>query len=139
MRARAWSTSTILALAALAHGVPTAAQQVVRPVAVTGATALLSSAISPIATFPVHAARPSQAPGRRVPRWVGWGLVGAAAGALTFPLLGSMASDSESHPARDATVGALGGFVIVGGSIALWDAMCRGDTRSRRAGLCGRP
>jgi hypothetical protein len=72
------------------------------------------------------------------PRWVRWGLVGAAAGAITFPLLRGLASDGETHVGRDAMTGALGGFVLVGGSIAIWDALCAGNTRSRRAGLCGR-
>ena len=72
-----------------------------------------------------------------LPRWVRWGLVGAAAGAITLPLLSGLASDSESNTGRDVVAGAIGGFIIVGGSVALWDAVCAGDTRSRRAGLCG--
>jgi hypothetical protein len=77
------------------------------------------------------------APGRAMPTWLKWGLVGAAAGAVTLPLLGSLASDSRGEPARDAFVGAAAGFVIVGGSVALWQALCGPDSSSRRAGLCG--
>lgn len=72
------------------------------------------------------------------PRWVRWGLIGAAAGAVTLPVLSSLARDDEVHLGRAALAGALSGFVIVGGSIAIWDALCAGNTRSRRAGLCGR-
>ena len=73
-----------------------------------------------------------------MPTWVKWGLVGAAAGAVTFPLLGSMASDSRGNAAGDAVAGAAVGFVIVGGGVALWQALCGPDSSSRRAGLCGR-
>lgn len=74
-----------------------------------------------------------------MPTWVKWGLVGAGVGALTFPVLGGLASDSPQRPvARDAAVGAVAGFVIVGGSVALWQAVCGENSASRRAGLCGR-
>ena len=71
------------------------------------------------------------------PRWVRWGLVGAVAGAVTFPLLGGL-SGSDGSAAGDALAGAAVGFVILGGAVALWDALCAGQTGSRRAGLCGR-
>jgi hypothetical protein len=73
-----------------------------------------------------------------MPAWLKWGLIGAGAGAVTFPLLGSTASDSRSEPAKDAVAGAAVGFVIVGGGVALWQAVCGPDSSSRRAGLCGR-
>ena len=76
--------------------------------------------------------------GRGMPAWLKWGLIGAGAGAVTFPLLGSMASDSRSEPAGNAVAGAAVGFVIVGGGVALWQAVCGPDSSSRRAGLCGR-
>ena len=77
------------------------------------------------------------APGRPVPAWLKWGLVGAGAGAVTFPLLGGL-SDSNHQPARDAALGAAAGFVIVGGAVALWQGLCGPDSASRRAGMCGR-
>ncbi|MEO6446567.1 MAG: hypothetical protein ABIZ91_07780 [Gemmatimonadaceae bacterium] len=86
---------------------------------------------SPVAAM--HAVAPG------TPRWVRWGLAGAGAGALAFPLLGSLASDSRGRPARDAAVGAVAGFVVIGGSVALWDALCAPGGRSRRWGLCGHP
>jgi hypothetical protein len=49
-----------------------------------------------------------------------------------------MASDSQHDTAREAIVGAATGFVIVGGGVALWQAICGPDSASRRAGLCGR-
>ena len=83
--------------------------------------------------------RASYADARRpMPAWLKWGLVGAGAGAVAFPLLGSMASDARSEPAKNAVAGAAVGFVIVGGSVALWQAVCGPDSSSRRAGLCGR-
>jgi len=78
------------------------------------------------------------APGQPMPAWLKWGLVGAGAGAVTFPLLGGLASDSNHQPARDAALGAAAGFVIVGGSVAVWQALCGPDSASRRAGMCGR-
>jgi hypothetical protein len=100
------------------------------------------SSAAPIATMSAAmfaSPRASYADGRRaMPAWLKWGLVGAGAGAVTFPLLGSMASDSRSEPAKDAVAGAAVGFVIVGGGVALWQAVCGPDSSSRRAGLCGR-
>ena len=63
---------------------------------------------------------PAAQSGGGTPSWVKWGLIGAAAGALTFPLLSTLASDSEHNVAPDAAVGAVVGFVIVGGGVALW-------------------
>ena len=98
--------------------------------------------VAPIeTTSPAPAATPrasSAYAARGMPTWVKWGLVGAAAGAVTFPLLGSMASDSRGNAAGDAVAGAAVGFVIVGGGVALWQALCGPDSSSRRAGLCGR-
>lgn len=70
------------------------------------------------------------------PRWLRWGLVGAVAGAVAFPLLGGL-SGSDGNAAGDALAGAAVGFIILGGAVALWDALCAGQTSSRRAGLCG--
>jgi hypothetical protein len=72
-----------------------------------------------------------------MPRWVKWGLVGAAGGAIALPLLAGMSVDSDSDPfIQNAALGAAFGFVVVGGSVAIWDALCGGDTWSRRSGLC---
>lgn len=75
---------------------------------------------------------------RRTPTWVKWGLVGAAAGAVALPLIAPLASDSPQRAARDVVAGAAIGFVVIGGSVALWQAICGPDSASRRAGLCGR-
>ena len=72
-----------------------------------------------------------------IPRWVKWGLVGAAAGAITLPLLAGMSVDNDPDPfIKNAALGAAFGFVVIGGSVAIWDALCAGDTWSRRSGLC---
>ena len=75
-----------------------------------------------------------------MPRWVKWGLVGAAAGAVTFAVLSEAASTDQTRGGvvGDAATGAVLGFVIVGGSILAWDAVCGGEKRSRRPVLCGR-
>ncbi len=71
------------------------------------------------------------------PRWVRWGLIGAGAGAVAFAVLGRMTLDSEPNPMlQDAALGAVSGFVILGGSIALYDAVCSPGSRSRSIGLC---
>lgn len=124
---------------ALMFAAPLVAQPVARPVAAVRADAAGPQSVGQGETTTATRLADAGALGaRRVPRWVRWGLAGAAAGAVAMPLLASLASDTEARPARDAAGGALAGFVIVGGSIALWDAVCAGDTRSRRAGLCGR-
>jgi hypothetical protein len=152
MREHSWLPRFVLASSVALAG-PLGAQAPVFPV---GATP--SASVSPAGAGPVEQtlapwrglelpraasaaewfapAEPGNA--RGMPRWVRWGLVGAAAGAVTLPLLGSLASDGKARPARDAAAGAVGGFILVGGSVALWDAVCGENTRSRRAGLCGR-
>ena len=72
-----------------------------------------------------------------MPRWVKWGLVGAAGGAIALPLLAGMSVDNDPDPfIKNAALGAAFGFVVIGGSVAIWDALCGGDTWSRRSGLC---
>ena len=76
-----------------------------------------------------------------MPRWVKWGLVGAAAGAVTMPILSGMSAprdQARGGVVGDVAVGAVAGFVIIGGSILAWDAVCGGEKRSRRPVLCGR-
>ena len=72
------------------------------------------------------------------PRWLKWGLIGAAGGAVLFSLAGQSNPDGNRSVAGDAALGAAIGFVILGGSIALYDAVCSPTSGSRRAGLCGR-
>ena len=72
-----------------------------------------------------------------MPRWVKWGLVGAVAGGVLFAVAGQSNVDGGHSVAGDAFYGAATGFVILGGSVALYDWLCGGDTRSRRSGLCG--
>ena len=76
--------------------------------------------------------------GDSTPRWVKWGLAGAVAGGIFFSLAGQSNPDGDRNVIGDAALGAAIGFVIVGGAIALYDAVCAPDSGSRRAGLCGR-
>ncbi|MGI8401733.1 MAG: hypothetical protein ACR2NS_09065 [Gemmatimonadaceae bacterium] len=71
------------------------------------------------------------------PRWVKWGLVGAAAGAVVFSIAGQSNAAGNRSVASDAIAGAAIGFVILGGGIALYDSVCSPDSGSPRAGLCG--
>lgn len=125
---------TLVAIVALATCAvaPVGSAQSVAPMAV--------GPLVPVGTMGSALAAPRRASyasaGRPMPAWLKWGLVGAGAGAVTFSLLGSMASDSRSEPAKDAVAGAAVGFVIVGGGVALWQAVCGPDSSSRRAGLC---
>ncbi len=97
----------------------------------TAAPGLPSTALRPGDTYMVRSS------GGSIPRWLKWGLVGSGVGAVTFALLGGMTIDSSPNPVlQDAALGAAAGFVIVGGSIALYDALCSRDSPSRRAGLC---
>ncbi len=73
-----------------------------------------------------------------MPRWAKWGIAGAIAGGLLFAVAGQSNVGGGHSAAGDALAGAAAGFVVIGGGVALYDAMCAGDTRSRRSGLCGR-
>ena len=75
--------------------------------------------------------------GSGMPRWLKWGLAGAVAGGVLFAVAGQSNVDHDRSFASDALYGAATGFVLVGGSIALLDWLCHGDTKSRRSGLCG--
>jgi hypothetical protein len=77
-------------------------------------------------------------PSGGMPRWAKWGLVGAVAGGALFAVAGQSNVEGGHSAAGDALAGAAAGFVIIGGGVGLYDAMCGGDTRSRRSGLCGR-
>jgi hypothetical protein len=77
-------------------------------------------------------------PSGGMPRWAKWGLVGAVAGGALFAVAGQSNVDGGHSAAGDALAGAAAGFAVIGGGVALYDAMCAGDTRSRRSGLCGR-
>lgn len=74
--------------------------------------------------------------GGGTPRWVKWGLVGAAAGAVTFALLSGTDTGGDRNAAADAALGAAFGFAILGGGIAFYDWVCKPDSSSQRAGLC---
>lgn len=70
------------------------------------------------------------------PRWVKWGLIGAAAGAATFALLSGTSTDADRSATKDAAAGAVFGFVVLGGGVAFYDWVCKPDSASERAGLC---
>jgi hypothetical protein len=90
-----------------------------------------SSLHSPAAPNLTHASR------EPMPRWLKWGLVGSGVGAVTFALLGRMTIDSSPNPVlQDAALGAAAGFILLGGSVALHDALCGSGSSSRRRGLC---
>jgi hypothetical protein len=72
-----------------------------------------------------------------MPTWLKWGIVGAGAGAITFAVLGRVPSN-PNPVLQDAAVGAVVGFVAVGGGIAFYNWVCGAGSGSRRAGLCGR-
>ena len=77
--------------------------------------------------------------GRPMAPWLKWGLVGAGAGAIAFGLLGQARVGGEPSPVlQDAAVGAVIGFAVIGGAVAFYTWVCSPDSRSRRAGLCGR-
>jgi hypothetical protein len=84
---------------------------------------------------PVHR---SQIVPASTPRWVKWGVAGAVGGAIVFSIAGQSNPDGDRSAIGDAVLGAAIGFVVVGGAIAIYDAVCAPESGSRRAGLCGR-
>jgi hypothetical protein len=75
--------------------------------------------------------------GRPMPAWLKWGIVGAGVGAITFAVLGRT-PDKPNPILQDAAVGAVAGFVLIGGGVAFYNWVCSPGSGSRRAGLCGR-
>ena len=74
-----------------------------------------------------------------VPRWIKWGLIGAAGGGVLFAIAGQSSVDNQRHSvAGDFAFGAGTGFVLVGGGVLFYDWVCSRGSRSRAAGLCGR-
>jgi hypothetical protein len=72
------------------------------------------------------------------PRWIKWGLVGAAGGAVLFGIAGQQGPDRHREWVSDAAYGAATGFVLIGGGVLFYDWVCSRGSRSRAAGLCGR-
>jgi|SRR4051812_9514110 hypothetical protein len=73
------------------------------------------------------------------PRWVKWGLIGAAGGGVLFAIAGQSSVDKQRHSvAGDFAFGAGTGFVLVGSGVWFYDLVCSRGSRSRAAGLCGR-
>lgn len=71
-----------------------------------------------------------------MPRWVKWGLIGAAAGAAMGALLSEADINGDRNAVQNAATGAVFGFAILGGAIAFYDWVCKPDSGSQRAGLC---
>lgn len=105
-----------------------------------GTATLLPASLTPSAPQPSAPERDAAAWDARAaarPRWVTWGIVGAGLGAVTFALLGQLGSPDEPNPVlQDAAFGAAAGFVILGGSVAVYDWVCAPGSTSQRAGLC---
>lgn len=76
--------------------------------------------------------------GRPMAPWLKWGLVGAGAGAVAFAVLGQSRVDERNPVLQDAALGAVIGFAVIGSAVAFYSWVCSPDSRSRRAGLCGR-
>jgi hypothetical protein len=71
-----------------------------------------------------------------MPRWVKWGLIGAAAGAAMGALLSEADINGDRNATQNAATGAVFGFAILGAAIAFYDWVCKPDSGSQRAGLC---
>lgn len=84
------------------------------------------------------ALQPASILGNSTPRWVKWGMAGAVGGAILFSVAGQSNPDGDRSAIGDAALGAAIGFVILGGAIAVYDAVCAPESGSRRSGLCGR-
>ena len=67
-----------------------------------------------------------------MPHWLKWGLIGALGGAVLYAAI--RAGDTNAGSViGNAAAGAITGFIVVGGGVALYDAACH----SRSSGGCG--
>lgn len=64
-----------------------------------------------------------------MPRWLRWGLVGAVGGAALFALADGLNSGNHSI-GSSMLAGAATGFVVVGGGVLVYDAICSNGSRS---------
>ena len=88
-----------------------------------------------MATTPFHTSAATALPGNSgMPRWVRWGLVGAIGGAALFAIAEGLNGETHSTGSR-IVAGAATGFVVVGGGVLLYDAVCGGSGPSA---FCGR-
>lgn len=106
--------------------VQTAGAQRARPIGVSPHTAA-QGAFAPTAAHKNVADLPGNG---GTPRWVRWGLVGAIGGAVLFVI-----ADSNHSVGSRILSGAATGFVVVGGGVLLYDAVCGGSGPSA---FCGR-
>lgn len=78
---------------------------------------------------PIQSSATLVATSNDMPRWLRWGLIGAVAGAVIWTA--ADAGNNHTGSVLDhALAGAATGFIIVGGGVALYDAVCD----SRRGG-----
>jgi hypothetical protein len=77
--------------------------------------------------------------GTGLPGWLKWGAVGGVGAAL---LVGAMHGAGGGTPRQSRgeamLVGGVGGFVIIGGSVAVYQSVCSPGSWSQRNHLCGR-
>lgn len=71
-----------------------------------------------------------------MPRWVRWGLVGAIGGAALFTLADAL-NNGRHSVGSDILAGAATGFVVIGGGVLVYDAICSPGSNSH-SGFCGR-
>jgi hypothetical protein len=94
--------------------------------------------INQLAPVPITSAsfktRATDLPGNSgMPRWLRWGLVGAVGGAALFTLVDGLNGNSRSV-GSDILAGAATGFVVVGGGVLVYDAICSPSSGGRRSG-----
>ena len=72
-----------------------------------------------------------------MPGWLKWGLIGGAGGAAMAVLLSAASIDSDPPSAAEsAALGFAAGFVVIGGAVAVYQAICKPGGWSKEHGLC---
>jgi len=100
----------------------TASAQRIASAGITHTQASAAFITSPMSTAPFNE-RVAVATSSGMPRWLKWGLLGAVGGAVLYTAIKAGDSNSGDVLAHAAT-GALVGFIVVGGSVAIYDAAC---------------
>lgn len=103
----------------------------------TASMFVAESGSSPTTIEPLERWVEAEAERRAMPAWLKWGLIGGVGLGAASALLSGYGSEIGGPSRGEAAVtGFAVGFVVIGGGVAVYQALCKPDGWSRRQGLC---